>query len=296
MFDADDFQIPLRTQSTWGWYETRTDRELRLEDATTLYETSRGPVPYLDRMGLQRAGDPIADEFATGAWYHFNPRRAHLGRLALVRPDGTGLDDPATLTDVRTELDLWTGSVQAEYVLDGERVRVTTVADPRDHRFAVRVESGLLLRGWGVAWVFDEQPDDLAAFELPLAQETVWDRQAEVRHWNARRTVERLTYDVSVHTTGGLRQEAESVVAHAAAAARGRGGAWRWAVNRTSPTSPPSSTPRRTGGRSTGAPAPRSASPAARTSALRNSNAASSSRSTSWPSTARAPRLPRSPA
>jgi hypothetical protein len=128
VFDADDFQIPLRTQSTWGWYETRTDRELRLEDTTTLYETSRGPVPYLDRMGLQRAGDPIAEEFAAGAWYHFNPRRAHLGRLALVRPDGTALDDPAALTGVRTELDLWTGTIQAAYVLDGERVRVITAS------------------------------------------------------------------------------------------------------------------------------------------------------------------------
>ncbi|UBU16425.1 hypothetical protein [Nonomuraea gerenzanensis] len=214
VFDADDFQIPLRTQSTWGWYETRADRELRLEDATTLYETSRGPVPYLDRMGLQRAGDPIAEEFVTGAWYHFNPRRAHLGRLALVRPDGTGPGHPAALSDVRTELDLWTGTIHAAYVLDGEPVRVTTVADPHDHRFAVRVESGLLLRGWGVAWVFDDQPDDLAAFELPLAQKTTWDRRAE-HHWNARRTVETLTYGVSVSTTGSLRQAADSVVAHA---------------------------------------------------------------------------------
>ncbi|MGW3346185.1 hypothetical protein ACWDA3_22990 [Nonomuraea rubra] len=203
-FDADDFQIPLRTQSTWGWYETRADRPLRLENATTLYETSRRPVPYLDRMGLQRAGDPIAEEFVPGAWYHFNPRRAHLGRLALVRPDGTGLDDPAALTNVRTELDLWTGTIHAAYALDGEQVRVTTVADPHEHRFAVRVESGLLLRGWGVAWVFDDQPDDLAAFELPLTQETVWERRTE-HHWHARRTVETLTYGVSVSTTGSLR-------------------------------------------------------------------------------------------
>ncbi|GAA2212590.1 hypothetical protein GCM10009850_080520 [Nonomuraea monospora] len=213
-FDADDFQIPLRTQSSWGWYETRPDRELRIEDTATLYETSRGPVPYLDRMGLQRAGDPIAGEFVPGAWYHFNPRRAHLGRLALVRPDGTELGDPAALSDVRTELDLWSGTIHATYVLDGERVSVTTVADPHEHRFAVRVESGLLPRGWGVAWVFDEQPDDLAAFELPLANKTVWDERTP-GHWIARRTVEALAYSVGVRTTGGLREEGESAVARA---------------------------------------------------------------------------------
>ncbi|MGR6918179.1 hypothetical protein ACU635_28380 [[Actinomadura] parvosata] len=211
-FDAGDFQIPLRTQSTWGWYETRPEREPRLEDTVTLYETPRGPVPYLDRMGLQRPGDPIAEEFAAGAWFHFNPRRAHLGRLALVGPDGTGPGDPALLADVRTELDLWTGTIHAAYVLDGEQVRVTTVADPREHRFAVRVESGLLPRGWGVAWVFDDQPDDLAAFELPPEQKTVWNRHAP-GHWTARRTVAALAYDVAVRTTGGLREEAESAVA-----------------------------------------------------------------------------------
>src|SRR5688572_20363730 len=26
-FDVDYFQIPLRTQSTWGWYRTRSTRE-----------------------------------------------------------------------------------------------------------------------------------------------------------------------------------------------------------------------------------------------------------------------------
>src|SRR5829696_2356701 len=66
-FDADDFQIPLRTQSRWAWYRTRMTRAFRLEDAESTYRTSRGPVQYLDRMGLQRAGDPIAPEYEAGA-------------------------------------------------------------------------------------------------------------------------------------------------------------------------------------------------------------------------------------
>src|SRR4051812_12476965 len=61
-FNVDDFQIPLRTQSSWGWYSTRSGQEFSLEVATTMHQTPRGPVPYLDRMGLQRAADPIPDE------------------------------------------------------------------------------------------------------------------------------------------------------------------------------------------------------------------------------------------
>lgn len=211
-FDADDFQIPLRTQSSWGWYSTRTERKVRLLDTATPYETHRGVVPYLDRMGLQRPGDPIADEYVSGAWFHFNPRRAHLGRLTLVGPDGVPLADPRLLEGVRCELDLVTGAVVSSYSIGGEPVNVVTVADPTQQRFATRVESGLLRQGWGVAWVFDAQPDDLAPFEEPLQTSTAW-REKESGCWRGRRVVEDSEYFVEVRTSGAIRQEDGSAVA-----------------------------------------------------------------------------------
>lgn len=214
-YDPDDFQIPLRTQSTWGWYSSSPAREFSLDEAVTTYETPRGGVPYLDRMGLQRAADPIPDEFEPGAWFQFNPRRAHLGRLALVRPEGaTPLDDPRLVRDARTELDLWSGSVHAEYAIEGEPVTVTTIADPKEHRFAARVVSPMLRSGYGVAWVFDTQPDDLAAFELPLKESTLWTQRGE-RRWTAMRGIESTSYGVDVVTTGALRDigDGDAVVA-----------------------------------------------------------------------------------
>jgi hypothetical protein len=203
VFDRDDFQIPLRTQSTWGWYETRPTRAFDLDETATVYETHRGPIRYLDRMGLQRAGDPIATEFEAGAWFHFNPRRAHLGRLALVRPDGRDLVDPSVISDARTELDLWSGRIDAHYSLAGEPVHVTTVADPQAHRFAVQIASPLLAIGWGVAWIFDAQPDDRAPFEEPLIETTEWSMRSQ-GEWRARRSVETASYGVEVITTGAL--------------------------------------------------------------------------------------------
>ncbi|CAM5312731.1 hypothetical protein [Streptomyces aurantiogriseus] len=203
-FDRDDHQIPLRTQSTWGWYRTRTERAFLAHEATTSYETPRGRVTYLDRKRLHRAGDPIPDEFAAGSWFAFNPRRMHLGRLALgATPDGPRLDDPHRLTDARTELDLWTGTVHATYRLDGVPVAVTTVAHPVIHRFAVRLRSPLLARGLGVAWCFDPQPDDLAPFELPLDEHVGWTQLSPGR-WEAHRFVESSAYSVEIETTGHL--------------------------------------------------------------------------------------------
>lgn len=218
VFDVDDFQIPLRTQSSWAWYRTRTTREFDRDETVTRYDTARGPVPYYDRMGLQRAGDEIAEEFAAGAWFHYNPRRAHLGRLVLTPPAGAPqLIDIAAMTDPRAELDLWSGRVRAEYSIGGEAVTVTTVAHPEQDAFAVKLESPLLLSGWGIAWTFDTQPDDLAPFELPLAESTTWTRLDPAR-WTARRRVETMSYGVEISTSGELgRQGEHSVVATAVA-------------------------------------------------------------------------------
>lgn len=203
-FDADNYQIPLRTQSTWGWYSTRRSDYLRLADAETVYATSRGPVPYLDRMGLQRASDDIPEELRSGAWFHYNPRRAHLGRLALVAPGADG--EPCEierLEGARTELDLWTGVVTASYSIDGAPVTVTTVADPGADRLATRVDSPLLAQGWAVAWVFDAQPDPLAGFEPALDVATAIDQVAPDR-WIAERRVEATRYLAEVSTSGML--------------------------------------------------------------------------------------------
>lgn len=203
-FDRDDFQIPLRTQSSWGWYRTRAEREYGLDEAATEYQTMRGPVPYLDRMGLQRAADPIPDELAPGAWFAYNPRRMHLGRLALdATKDGPLIEHPNQLLDARSELDLWSGTVHSEYQLDGAPVVVTTVAHPTAHRFAVRVSSPLLGRGLAVSWVFDPQRDDLAPFELPLAEDVSWEKSTS-GCWRGRRSVESTTYMVQIDTTGRL--------------------------------------------------------------------------------------------
>ncbi|GAA1650075.1 hypothetical protein [Actinoplanes couchii] len=211
-FDRDDFQIPLRIQSTWGWYETRGRRTYRPDEAATTYDTGRGPVPYLDRMGIQRAKDPMPEDLEPAAWLAYNPRRMHLGRLALVTGDGEPLD-PARLHEPRAECDLWSGTVGSRHRIDGEPVEVTTVADPEAHRFAVRVTSPLLASGTlAVAWVFDPQADDLAWFEQPVESGTGW-RHPAPGHAVAARRVAASRYEVQVTTTGTLTEDGDRIVA-----------------------------------------------------------------------------------
>jgi hypothetical protein len=203
-YAKDDFQIPLRIQSSWGWYSTRGRRDYSLSEVMSHYESHRGTVAYPDQMGLLRAGDPIPQSLEAGAWLAFNPRRLHLGRLALETSGGLApLVDPEQLEGVRTSLDLYSGLVTATYRLEGLPVVVRTAADPESDTFAVRVESDLLRRGLGIAWVFDDQKDDLAEFESPPREQVRW-VLAEDRHGVAVRTVESSEYSVELTTTGSM--------------------------------------------------------------------------------------------
>ena len=198
-FDADDFQIPLRTQSTWGWYRDAARPAIQPgRDRDALRDASR-PVSRI-WTGWACSGPPTRSRRSS--------RRArgstttHDARISVASPlcdrrDAASLD-PSLIEDARTELDLWSGESTREYSIAGERVTVTTVADPRADRFAVRVESSLLVAGWGVAWVFDSQPDDLAWFEASLREDTTWrgavsqPRGRGSGRWNPRGTRSRV--------------------------------------------------------------------------------------------------------
>ncbi|MET9338503.1 hypothetical protein [Nonomuraea sp. NPDC003804] len=182
-FDLDDFPVPLRVQSTWGWYATAPGRPYTLDEAATGYRTRRGEVRYPDGLGP-------APEAA--AWLYANPRRLDLGRLGLdFAGRQVGLGD---LTATRVELDLWTGCVHARFTVFGRPVEVWTVVHPDRDLVATRVRSPLLADGrLRLRLSFPDQADPLLEGEK-LLQETVYgEAWAERRVGDARYVVEVAT-------------------------------------------------------------------------------------------------------
>jgi hypothetical protein len=214
-FRKDDYQIPLRTQSSWGWYETEGREKFDPERASSSYFNGRRMVRYLDRMGLYRPEDDIPLELEPAAWLHFNPRRLHLGRLTLA---GHGRfitpRRPDELEKKRLSLDLFSGIVEAEYLLQGVPVRVRTTVDPTQDLIATRVESELLAAGLAVEWTFDHQKDELAVFESEPKTTTRWEvgRGAVTAH----RGVGGTTYTAELATSGDVEMDAtgNGVIAH----------------------------------------------------------------------------------
>lgn len=194
-FDLDEFPVPVRTQSSWGWYRTNTRRAYSMDEASSPYQTRRGPVPYPDGRPGAADGDPARE---ASAWLFNNPRRLDLGRVGLRFPGAdVGLAD-ISLTSI--ELDLWTGRVHSRFQVLGEPVEVYTAVHPTADVVSTHVTSPLLAAGrLEIAVTFPFQRDHYAAFET--FEEKAKSGGADRMRW-AERVVGDSRYHVTVTSDG----------------------------------------------------------------------------------------------
>lgn len=134
------YEVPLGTQSNWGWHYTGgagryTDADIEFQE----YETYGRKVRYPMKPG---------DREEAYHWLRQNPHRLQLGRLSflLLSEDG-GRAAAEEVLPVRQELDLWTGILHSVFTCGGEEVRVDTACHPRQDTLGIRVQSKLLASG-----------------------------------------------------------------------------------------------------------------------------------------------------
>lgn len=145
----------LGTQAQWGWHTTPPAEPYDLAGSVVLYDSPRGPVPYVDMAG------GIVNDRETGTsraetWLRANPHRLDLGRIGFKLVEA-GIERALTEDDVTaTEqtLDLWKGVVTSTFTLAGHPVTVTTACHPHRDELGIRVESPALQDGLVVAVEF----------------------------------------------------------------------------------------------------------------------------------------------
>lgn len=120
-----DSQMPLCTQSQWGWHTIpnptgQGPSSLRLAG----FNTYGRMVGYPTRSQGQ---EELFD------WLRENPHRLHLGRIGFVIPDSTGV------SGIRQTLDLWTGILHSEFRWSGQAIAVETACHPTLDLLAVTV-------------------------------------------------------------------------------------------------------------------------------------------------------------
>jgi hypothetical protein len=131
--------MPLGTQSHWGWHSVPNPEGYVLSDILEEYEVWGRKVPYASDGGHPNGYSPAA------AWLRSNPHRIDLGRIGLILKTADGsLAGIKDLAETSQTLNIWTGRLSSEFVIDGQRVAVETVCHPTKDILAVRVVSSLL--------------------------------------------------------------------------------------------------------------------------------------------------------
>lgn len=198
----------LGTQSQWGWHTIPPAEPYDLAGSTVLYDSPRGPVPYVDMVG-DIVNDRETNTSAAEDWLRANSHRLDLGRVSL-RWLENGVErevQPGELTRTVQTLDLWTGVVTSRFFLAGHPVKVTTACHPDRDELGFRVESPALGAGLvvGVAFPYGSGAwHDAADWNNPGAHRTVLaggtpsDLHAGSTVWTADRELDESRYQVLI--------------------------------------------------------------------------------------------------
>ncbi|MDP4098509.1 glycoside hydrolase family 65 [Paenibacillus sp. P96] len=136
----DLYEVPLGTQSNWGWHCSGGHEMYNEQDV--VYQ----PFETYGR----KVGYPMKPEDKEEAyhWLRQNPHRLQLGRISfrLLHPDGQEMD-ASDVAPIRQELNLWTGILYSSFLAGGTEVQVVTACHPHRDCLGVRVQSELLWEG-----------------------------------------------------------------------------------------------------------------------------------------------------
>ncbi|HEU4933779.1 MAG TPA: hypothetical protein VFT48_16965 [Pyrinomonadaceae bacterium] len=119
--------MPLCTMSQWGWHTRPLPPSLQSQTLRPkFYET------YGRKVGYNSSSEGQTELFN---WLRENPHRLHLGQIGLAEID------PANVSEINQQLDLWRGVLKSEFKLFGEPVSITTAVHPGRDLLAVVIDS-----------------------------------------------------------------------------------------------------------------------------------------------------------
>lgn len=129
--------VPFNTMSDWGWHSFPLPEGISTEDYIQPTVNTHGrEIPYC----LPNPQQPELSKWLAG-----NPHRINLGRIGFVLlKNNQDTAKESDLSDTQQTIDLWTGIVNSEFSLEGEKVSVETVCDSDNDIVGVNIKSSLL--------------------------------------------------------------------------------------------------------------------------------------------------------
>ena len=134
--------VPLLTEAQWGWHSFSNPSHFKYEDSLVPVPVHGSTQYYPWLHDWSEAEKPAIK------WLRENPHRFSLGRLSLFLASKDG--KPARYGDLsatQQTLDLWTGTLQSRFELDGEPIEVQTRVHPDLDMLIVTLTSPALAAG-----------------------------------------------------------------------------------------------------------------------------------------------------
>ncbi|KAF8066644.1 Six-hairpin glycosidase-like protein [Lyophyllum atratum] len=163
---------PFAIMSSWAWKNDTLPPGKTIADLEAYHGVS-----WLSH------GRPVQYDFGGGGgveqWLISNPNRVNLGRVGLAfwSAEGTLLNvSGSDFTDIRQELDLWTGTMTSRFVFRGTRMTVQIAAADETSSIGVTIRSSLLRSGRLGVFLDFPWNDGKAKFSAPFVGN--WDAAA----------------------------------------------------------------------------------------------------------------------
>ena len=140
--------IPLGTMSQWGWHSFPDTESYRHEETLREYDFGHGHTElYSVQIKDDERGKAACDYFRA------NPHRLHLGTIGLdfaageskttgeELPDGADSPADASFSDIRSTLDLWSGTIDSRFVRRDTAYHIRTACHPERDIIAANIVS-----------------------------------------------------------------------------------------------------------------------------------------------------------
>jgi hypothetical protein len=135
---------PLLTMAQWAWHTFPNPAGYTEQSGlTNVPVAGRGEQPY----AWMKSGTGSTDNPAY-TWLRANPHRFSLARISLALKDGSELDF-SKVTNIRQNLDMWSGVLTSNFSYDGNPITVSTRVHPTLDMVMVEIFSPKL-KGLGV--------------------------------------------------------------------------------------------------------------------------------------------------
>jgi len=172
-----EYEVPLGTQSQWGWHYTQKPN---------LYDFKDIKLQSLETHG-RRVSYPLYPEGHDEAyhWLRQNPHRVQLGQVSFrfIKENGEQAES-RDIEGIKQTLNLWEGVLYSEFLVAGVPVKVVTTCHPKIDQVSVKVNSPL---------VKDRRLQIVVRFPNPDMTSRDWDKSIFLNWEHREGTVTKLS-------------------------------------------------------------------------------------------------------